>query len=379
MVHTSERKQRIRENIWKEMKRRGIERFPYAWGRIPNFQGAEKAAITLSYLAEFQNARTVFVAPDSPQRPVRELALEYGKILIMPTPRLKSGFIIIKPVEGIERNASSIEGAFRHGKTASIERTPAVDLVVQGAVAVDREGGRLGKGGGYGDREVAALKSCKKMDKARIAVTVHDIQITEELPQDEWDFKVDIIVTPTQVIRTAGKEDVSKYLSYLLRHNPPETVSRDGFVSLDDISELVSRKYPVDKEYIVSLLRTNSKGRFQIVEDKIRALYGHSYLVRIELPAADIEVLYHGTTKRAGDHILKEGLKPKRRQKVHLSSTPETAVEVGKRRCKHPVILRIDAQKALKDGILIERASEQVYVADFIPPKYISVQFIADS
>lgn len=64
-----ETKQEIRERIWKEMKKKKIERFPYSWGRIPNFEGAEKAAAALSSLEEFRNAETVFVAPDSPQRP----------------------------------------------------------------------------------------------------------------------------------------------------------------------------------------------------------------------------------------------------------------------------------------------------------------------
>ena len=373
--YTSEMKQKIREKIWKDMKRKNIERFPYAWGRIPNFAGAEKAAETLTQLQEFQTAKTVFVAPDSPQRPVRESVLKQGKVLVMPTPRLKSGFIVVNPVKGLEYKASSIKGAMNLGNTVSAADVPSVDFIVQGAVAVDFVGGRLGKGGGYGDREVALLRDYKKVPHAEIAVTVHDIQVVEKLPQNEWDFTVDIIVTPTRVIRTSSikREAVSKYMSYFLRHHPPHAMTEDGFLDLDELVCMVQKQYPVDKKFIAHIVETDTKGRFQIQDNKIRAVYGHSYPVNIELPPADINVLYHGTTEDAVTLILKEGLTPQKRQKVHLSPTPDIAVEVGKRRCENPVILQINAQKALKDGIKIEKASEVVYVADFIPPEYISV------
>lgn len=375
MNQPSKEKQHIREKIWSTMKKKNIERFPYAYGRVPNFAGAEKAASNLGNLKEFQHAQTIFVAPDSPQKPVRELVLKHGKILVMPTPRLKSGFIMITPIKGLEKKASSIKGAFKYGRTVSITDVPAVDFVVQGAVAVDRLGGRLGKGGGYGDREITELKEYEKIGTAKIAVTVHDVQVTEKLPQHVWDLTVDIIVTPTKVIETypLRKEAVSKHMSYLLRHNPPETMSENGFVPLDELVELVQKKYNVDKSFVVTLVTADSKGRFQIQKDRIRAVYGHSFPVTVELPHADIDVLYHGTTERAANQILHEGLQPKGRQKVHLSPTPVTAVEVGKRRCDHPVILKIDARKALEDNITIEKASNSVYVANFIPPEYISL------
>jgi 5-formyltetrahydrofolate cyclo-ligase len=373
MENLSSEKKCIREKIWKEMKKKHIERFPYAWGRIPNFEGAEKAAQRLAGLEEFQKANIVFVAPDSPQKLVRELVLKQGKVLIMPTPRLKSGFILVEPKKGMEKKASSIKGAFKWGNQILITKVPEVDFVVQGAVAVDCLGGRLGKGGGYGDKEVALLRKHKKIVSAQIAVTVHDIQVVEKLPQDEWDFTVDIIVTPTQVIRTLQikREEVSKCMSYYLRHHPPETMSKDGFVLLNELVTLVQEKYTVDEEVIISVVETDTKGRFQLQDRKIRAVYGHSYPVNIDLPLADIDILYHGTTEKAAQSILKEGLKPKGRQKVHLSPTPDIAGEVGKRRCNTPVILQIDVRKALKNNITIEKASNLVYVADFIPPEYI--------
>jgi len=53
------------------------------WGRIPNFAGAEAAAERLREHPAWQAARTVKSNPDSPQRPVRQRALEDGKDLIV--------------------------------------------------------------------------------------------------------------------------------------------------------------------------------------------------------------------------------------------------------------------------------------------------------
>jgi putative RNA 2'-phosphotransferase len=58
--------------------------------------------------------------------------------------------------------------------------------------------------------------------------------------------------------------------------------------------------------------------------------------------------------------ILKEGLKPMRRKRVHLSKTVEDAIEVGRRRTANPVILKIDAQKAIHEGIRIEMATDRI-------------------
>ena len=192
-------KQRLREKIWREMQERGIAKFPPCWGRIPNFQGAEKAAENLRKLEEWRNAKAIFVSPDSPQRKVRENALKDGKILVMASPRLKKGFLVIKPekVKGKEAYASTIRGAFQFAEQT--QNFPKPDLVVTGSVAVDIHGNRLGKGGGYGDRELEIIRS--RFGKVPVATTVHDMQVVDFVPSEPHDQKIDIIVTPTRIIR----------------------------------------------------------------------------------------------------------------------------------------------------------------------------------
>jgi 5-formyltetrahydrofolate cyclo-ligase len=199
----SSKKQLLREKIWSAMERLRIAAFPLPCrGRIPNFVGAEAAAERLRQLKEWKKAKVVFVNPDSPQRKVRENALRDGKTLIVASPRLKRGFMLIDPakVKGEERFASTIKGAFKFGVRAQEFSKP--DLVVEGSVAVDTRGHRLGKGHGYSDLEIQTLN--RMFGSVLVTTTVHDIQIVEEVPFEEKDEKVSIIVTPTQVIRISS-------------------------------------------------------------------------------------------------------------------------------------------------------------------------------
>jgi len=193
--------------VWRLMEERDIARFPRpVFHRIPNFVGAAKAARRLGELPEYKAAKAVFCNPDAPQRPVREMVLRDGKRLVMATPRLQKGFLILDP-STISRSsipeASTIRGAFKHGRIVEPSEVK-VELFVTGSVAVSLNGGRLGKGSGYSDKEYALLKESGGVSATALVVTtVHGVQIVEQIPQDAWDVRVDMIVTPTKTIRVA--------------------------------------------------------------------------------------------------------------------------------------------------------------------------------
>ena len=66
------------------------------------------------------------------------------------------------------------------------------DAVLVPALAVDHRGVRLGRGGGYYDRALAALPP-----GARLAALLHDGELVERLPADPWDTTVTSVVEPT--------------------------------------------------------------------------------------------------------------------------------------------------------------------------------------
>lgn len=199
-------KNMIRERVWKLLEEENIASFPRpVYHRIPNFIGSDKAANRLAITNLFQKAKVVKVNPDSPQRYVRYLALSQNKIVIMPTPRLRNGFIILNPLEIPSHrlwDASTITGAYRYGVISKPWALPKIDLVVIGSVAVNIKGIRLGKGEGYAELEYAILRSlCKIDDQTYVITTVHDKQIVDdEIPIEPYDVGVDVIVTPTKII-----------------------------------------------------------------------------------------------------------------------------------------------------------------------------------
>jgi 5-formyltetrahydrofolate cyclo-ligase len=200
-------KQDYRERVWTLLERHGAARFPGARGRIPNFPGAEAAATRLTQLDEWRETRVVKANPDSPQLPVRAAALAEGKLVFMAVPKLAQGrpFIRLDPSKLTvkPRAAASIRGATLHGKAVTLAQMRRIDLVVCGTVAVNRRGVRVGKGGGYSDIEFALLAEAGLIDdRTVIATTVHALQVVDEdLPETEHDFRVDVIVTPDEVIR----------------------------------------------------------------------------------------------------------------------------------------------------------------------------------
>jgi len=156
-------------------------------------------------MKEFQDAKTVKVNPDSPQRQVRLEVLSHGKILLMPTPRLRSGFILLD--DNVPRDrlklASSIRGAFTLGRRVSLDKVPAIDLVIVGSVAVAPDGGRIGKGEGYSEMEYGILRELELVTESTpVITTVHESQIVASVPLEDHDIAVDYIVTPTRVLAT---------------------------------------------------------------------------------------------------------------------------------------------------------------------------------
>ncbi len=191
-------KQEVRERIWKRLERERAARFPGAQGRIPNFRGAEQAAARLAELPEWQAARVIKANPDAPQLPVRRRARQDGKTLYMAVPRLTT------PRPFVEvRGDPTIKRAMSEGTPRGLDELEPMDLVVCGTVAVNRNGVRIGKGGGFSDLEFGLLAERGLVgDDTTIVTTVHELQLlAEDLPETEHDFRVDVIVTPESVLR----------------------------------------------------------------------------------------------------------------------------------------------------------------------------------
>ncbi|MEM4513078.1 MAG: 5-formyltetrahydrofolate cyclo-ligase [Ignisphaera sp.] len=241
-------KDRIRRRIWDLLEEKNVTLFPKPiYHRIPNFIGADIVAAKLSSLDIFKEAKVIKINPDSPQRFVRYLALSQNKIIVMPTPRIRNGFLVLNPSK-IPRDklwdASSISGAYRYGVTTKPWDLPKIDLVVIGSVAVNPRGARLGKGEGYAELEYAILRMlCKVGEETLVVTTVHDLQIVyDDIPVEPYDVNVDIIVTPKNTIYVDPRPPKPRGIFWdllpeqKLREIPILRELRDKLKSVKDIS-----------------------------------------------------------------------------------------------------------------------------------------------
>ncbi|WP_299088690.1 5-formyltetrahydrofolate cyclo-ligase [uncultured Metabacillus sp.] len=199
-------KQTIRERTWRFLEENKLGRFPFPLkNRIPNFKGAEKASQFVTSMPEYKRAKVIKVNPDAPQLPIRAQILRDGKILLVPTPRLKAGFILVEPdwvPSGEERRAASLSHIKSYGKEIPLSEMPQIDLFVVGSVALNRDGRRVGKGEGFADREYAIIRELGNPD-APVIGTIHSTQLTnEDIPKDPYDLTLDWIATETELIQT---------------------------------------------------------------------------------------------------------------------------------------------------------------------------------
>ena len=202
-------KSEIRNRVWRLLEERGVARFPRpVYGRIPNFAGAERAAELLFSSEVYRSARVVKVNPDSPQRIVRLRCLSDGKLLVVPTPRIRDGFLLLDPSRiprSMYSHASTIAGSYRLGRKVEPEELPEIDLIVIGSVAVSRDGWRLGKGEGYAELEYAVLRELGKVSgETPIATTIHELQLVESIPHESHDVPVDYIFTNSRQLRPSS-------------------------------------------------------------------------------------------------------------------------------------------------------------------------------
>ena len=171
---------------------------------------------------------------------------------------------------------------------------------------------------------------------------------------------------------------VSKLMAYILRHSPEEfglKPDAEGFVPLKELVNALRRVYPdVTEESMREIVENDPKGRYEIREDKIRARYGHSFEVRLNHEEdTETKILYHGTPRRNLERILREGLKPMKRQFVHLTTSKIEALETGRRHGKDVVLLIIDADCLRRKGLKIYKAGKNVRIVERVPPECITL------
>ena len=174
---------------------------------------------------------------------------------------------------------------------------------------------------------------------------------------------------------------VSRALSRALRHTPwlyELEIDGEGWAPISDVLSSLRKKKDewgdLTADDLARAIQSSQKRRHEIQNDRIRALYGHSIAGKLKkTPATPPDVLFHGTSPTVLSQIRSAGLMPMKRQYVHLSIDEATALEVGRRKSKTPVILQVMAKEATANGLRFYEGNEQVWLADTVPPEFVVV------
>jgi putative RNA 2'-phosphotransferase len=170
---------------------------------------------------------------------------------------------------------------------------------------------------------------------------------------------------------------ISKLLSFGLRHKPDlfgvELDERGWALISDVLAACAKQGKPITIEELLEVVKLNNKQRFELSSDaaRIRARQGHTVSVDLGLtPSLPPHTLFHGTADLFVSAILEQGLKQGSRHAVHLSSSKETATDVGSRHGS-PVVLVVDAERMAKDGFEFCVTANGVWLTDHVPAEYL--------
>ena len=173
--------------------------------------------------------------------------------------------------------------------------------------------------------------------------------------------------------------EVSKFLSYVLRHQPEAIgleLDSEGWANIDAlIAGAAGQGQSLDKQLIEAVVEGSHKKRFALSEDglRIRAVQGHS-TAKVDIAFTEKkppDILYHGTASRFLTAILAEGLTAQSRQYVHLSADREVAIQVGQR-YGTPVVLEINALAMFEQGYPFYQAENGVWLTRQVAVEFIS-------
>lgn len=133
--------------------------------------------------------------------PIIEQSKNTNKIFYLPV-ILRSKQLVFAPYRSSDTPMKKNRfGILEPSKTQGLKQGNQLDLVLMPLVAFDKNGGRLGMGGGFYDRTFA-FKQRQKSRPPKLVGVAHHIQEATALTVEHWDIHTDFIVTDKSAIRT---------------------------------------------------------------------------------------------------------------------------------------------------------------------------------
>jgi putative RNA 2'-phosphotransferase len=172
-------------------------------------------------------------------------------------------------------------------------------------------------------------------------------------------------------------EDLGRFLIYVLGRRPDEfglVPDPDGFIKYKELIRAINEEPGfsyVRQTNINEVLLGRDRVMFQAGENQIRARE-RKWSLNLDNPAQSLpNILFIAVREKAHPVVMEKGLLPGDGRYFVLSAEEDMALRIGRRRDQTPVLLRVMAERAGKDGVLFY-AFGDLFLSPQVPVMFIS-------
>ena len=183
------------------------------------------------------------------------------------------------------------------------------------------------------------------------------------------------------IMRSGERDSIARKLALVLRHAPEKFDLEMDINGLIDVRDIVNkfkssgrRQHWLRPHHLSAITETDPKGRYEVRGNMLRATYGHTVEIELDLPTSDIpDALFFPCDPEEAENLVQVGLNPGDRSHVHLSSSIRAAGEAGRVHRDDPAILEVDTARMVANGETVWHAGITVYLAENVSGEYLSI------
>jgi len=183
------------------------------------------------------------------------------------------------------------------------------------------------------------------------------------------------------IMRSGERDSIARKLALVLRHAPEKfdlEMDINGWIDVRDIVNKFKssgrRQHWLRPHHLRAITETDPKGRYEVRGNMMRATYGHTVEIELDLPTSDIpDSLFFPCDPDEAENLVQVGLNPGDRAHVHLSSSIRAAAEAGRFHRDDPAILEVDTARMVANGETVWHAGITVYLTENVSGEYLSI------
>jgi len=169
-------------------------------------------------------------------------------------------------------------------------------------------------------------------------------------------------------------KQLAKFIDYVLSRRPDEfglVLDADGFVKIKEFLKAVGEEEGfryVRRAHLNEIILTVPDQAFEISDNSIRSK-SRDQLPRHRYAMNPPKLLYTCIRRKAYPHVYDKGIHPSGYAQVILAASRAMAERMGRRIDHSAVLLTIQVQQSVDQGVVFFQAGENLFLADFIPAR----------